>query len=190
MATRATSAVRGRAGILSAIEEALRARGYDGASIADIAEATGLGKSSLYHHFPGGKPEMAAACAEALAARMGENLAALEALGRPADKLAAFFAALDVYFASGERMCLMAMMGTSSASADLRPILSAAIGRTIASIAGILVEGGVAPALARERAEDAFAQIQGAVVLARATGDSAVFRRLVASLPARLLAKS
>jgi len=35
--------------------------GYDGTTLSVISEATGLGKASLYHHFPGGKEEMAAA---------------------------------------------------------------------------------------------------------------------------------
>jgi TetR/AcrR family transcriptional repressor of lmrAB and yxaGH operons len=41
-----------------------RDRGYEGASLADLSEATGLGKSSLYHHFPGGKEQMAEAVLE------------------------------------------------------------------------------------------------------------------------------
>ena len=40
---------------------AFRRKGYDGASLADLSAATGLGRSSLYHYFPGGKEEMARA---------------------------------------------------------------------------------------------------------------------------------
>ena len=36
-----------------------RAHGYEGATLALIGEATGLGKGSLYHFFPGGKAQMA-----------------------------------------------------------------------------------------------------------------------------------
>lgn len=32
--------------------------GYDGVTLSKISQATGLGKASLYHHFPGGKDEM------------------------------------------------------------------------------------------------------------------------------------
>jgi len=41
--------------------------GYDGASLSELSAATGLGRSSLYHHFPGGKEEMA----RAVIARVG-----------------------------------------------------------------------------------------------------------------------
>jgi AcrR family transcriptional regulator len=33
--------------------------GYDGVTLSKISQATGLGKASLYHYFPGGKAEMA-----------------------------------------------------------------------------------------------------------------------------------
>ena len=49
-----------RAGILPVLAEVFRAHGYEGASLSLITRATGLGKGSLYHLFPGGKAEMAA----------------------------------------------------------------------------------------------------------------------------------
>ena len=47
--------------VLPALAEVFREHGFEGASLARIAQATGLGKGSLYHYFPGGKTEMAAA---------------------------------------------------------------------------------------------------------------------------------
>ena len=35
-----------------------RQHGYDGATLSKISQVTGLGKASLYHHFPKGKDEM------------------------------------------------------------------------------------------------------------------------------------
>ena len=47
--------------MLTNLTEVFRRRGYEGASLAELAEATGLKKASLYHRFPGGKQEMAEA---------------------------------------------------------------------------------------------------------------------------------
>ena len=49
-----------RRDVLRALGEVFRAHGYEGASLTLITEATGLGKGSLYHLFPGGKEQMAA----------------------------------------------------------------------------------------------------------------------------------
>ena len=50
-----------RADALPALAEVFREHGFEGASLSLISERTGLGKGSLYHFFPGGKEEMAAA---------------------------------------------------------------------------------------------------------------------------------
>jgi AcrR family transcriptional regulator len=54
----------GRAEAVSRLAEVFRERGFDGASLSAISQATGLGKGSLYHHFPDGKEEMALAVLE------------------------------------------------------------------------------------------------------------------------------
>ena len=38
--------------------------GYDGTSLTILSQKTGLGRASLYYHFPGGKEEMANAVYE------------------------------------------------------------------------------------------------------------------------------
>ena len=58
---------RGRAAALPALAELFRERGFDGASLSDIGERTGLGKGSLYHFFPGGKEEMATSVLDEIA---------------------------------------------------------------------------------------------------------------------------
>ena len=44
-------------------------------------------------------------------------------------------------------------------------------------------EAGATAAVARQRAEDAILRIQGALVLARGSGNTAPFKRVLASLP-------
>ena len=44
--------------LLDAAERLFHERGYSAVSMADIAEATGIRKASLYHHVPGGKEEL------------------------------------------------------------------------------------------------------------------------------------
>lgn len=47
--------------IYSALTKVFRAKGFEGASLNEIADATGLKKASLYHRFPEGKTQMAEA---------------------------------------------------------------------------------------------------------------------------------
>ena len=47
--------------VVARLMKVFRREGYEGASLSRLSEATGLGRSSLYHHFPRGKEDMAAA---------------------------------------------------------------------------------------------------------------------------------
>jgi AcrR family transcriptional regulator len=44
--------------LLNRLFAIIRAKGYDGSTLNDFAEASGLQKASLYHRFPGGKEEI------------------------------------------------------------------------------------------------------------------------------------
>lgn len=47
--------------VLTALTKVFRAKGFEGASLKEIAAETGLKKASLYHRFPDGKKQMAEA---------------------------------------------------------------------------------------------------------------------------------
>uniref|UniRef100_UPI003B3A755C TetR/AcrR family transcriptional regulator n=1 Tax=Rhodopseudomonas sp. TaxID=1078 RepID=UPI003B3A755C len=96
-----------RAALLPLLGEVFRAHGYEGASLALITEATGLGKGSLYHFFPGGKKQMAAEVLAEIDGWFEANIFA--PLREPDDPRAAIDAMLtgvDAYFRSGARVCL------------------------------------------------------------------------------------
>lgn len=46
------------ADLLDALLGVFSAKGFDGASLAELSRACGRSKASLYHHFPGGKQQM------------------------------------------------------------------------------------------------------------------------------------
>jgi hypothetical protein len=54
----------------------------------------------------------------------------------------------------------------------------------------VIVEAGLPEPVARKRAENAVARVQGALVLARGIGDTTVFERTVEDLPRELLARA
>jgi TetR/AcrR family transcriptional repressor of lmrAB and yxaGH operons len=62
--------------LVAAALSLFQAKGYHGVAISDILDATGLPKGSLYHHFPGGKEELAIAAISFLADEVDARLAA------------------------------------------------------------------------------------------------------------------
>src|SRR4051812_1232031 len=88
--------------VIDRILAAFRQYGYEGASLGRLSEVTGLGRSSLYHHFPNGKEDMATAALNSVAAWFSENvLAALEGNDPPKKRLKRFSAKLSEFYKDG-----------------------------------------------------------------------------------------
>jgi TetR/AcrR family transcriptional repressor of lmrAB and yxaGH operons len=176
-----------RADTFPGLAETFRTYGFEGASLARIAAATGLGKGSLYHFFPGGKEEMAAAILGEIERWFEtEVFAPLREAADPASGIAAMLATVASYFQSGRRTCLLGAF----ALGDTRDRFARAIADYFiawrGALAAALQRAGHSAAAADELAEDVIAAIQGALVLARALDDPALFTRAVARVRVRL----
>lgn len=177
-----------RASALPALAEAFREHGFEGASLAILSKATGLGKGSLYNFFPGGKEEMMAAVLDNIDGWFADAIfTPLEQARDPATAVNGMFDDVTAYFRSGQRVCLVGALGLNSAGSAFTTKVKGYFTRWIAALARCLESGGVAPALAANLAEDAVSGIQGAIVLARAVGEEASFLRIVARRRAALL---
>jgi len=62
--------------LIAAALSLFQAKGYHGVAISDILDATSLPKGSLYHHFPGGKEELAIAAVAFISDEVDARLAA------------------------------------------------------------------------------------------------------------------
>src|SRR5258707_7695837 len=105
-----------RAELLPLLAEVFRSHGYEGATLALIGEATGLGKGSLYHFFPGGKAQMAAEVLSEIDAWFEVNIfAPLRSAEDPARAIAAMLKGTEDYFRSGRRVCLVGVFALGAA---------------------------------------------------------------------------
>jgi AcrR family transcriptional regulator len=178
-----------RADLLPKLADIFRARGYAGASLGEIGRATGLGKGSLYHFFPGGKAEMAeAVLADAAAWFEVEVLGPLRHPGDPRRSIREMCMALDAHHRGGRRVCPFALFALGEARDPFAPALRRHFQQWAEALARVLVLAGRGPAPARTEAADAIAAIAGAMVLARAADDPRVFAGALARAEARLLA--
>jgi AcrR family transcriptional regulator len=176
-----------RADVLPVLGELFREHGYDGASLSLIAARTGLGKGSLYHFFPGGKAEMAAAVLAEIAAWFeGRVFAPLRAEPDPRRAVAAMLDAVDEYFRSGRRVCLVGALALGDARDRFAAPIAGYFAEWRRALASALMHGGRAAAEAESLAEEAVGAIQGSLVLARALDDPGAFGRTLERLRARL----
>jgi AcrR family transcriptional regulator len=177
-----------RADVLPTLGEVFREHGFDGASLSVIGERTGLGKGSLYHFFPGGKEEMAAAVLAEIDGWFRTHI--FKPLEKDADAARAIrdmFDAVEEYFQSGRRVCLVGALALNESRDRFAPRIRGYFAAWADALEAALVRAGYGPKKAKARAEETLAAIQGALVLARAMHDPALFSRTLARLRKRLL---
>ncbi|MFG1479267.1 helix-turn-helix domain-containing protein [Xanthobacter sp. V4C-4] len=177
-----------RADTLPALAEVFRERGFEGASLAAITAATGLGKGSLYHFFPGGKEEMAAAVLTEIDGWFETQVfTPLRENAEAAAAIRDMLASVEAYFRSGRRVCLVGVFALGAERDRFAAQVEGYFSRWRAALADALRRAGHPGPDADALAEEALASIQGALTLARALADPQVFARALQRLEHRLL---
>ena len=178
-----------RSDAVASLAEVFREHGYEGASLALIGKATGLGKGSLYHFFPNGKEEMVQAVLVEIEQWFEDSVYSPLRDGDDAD--AAITAMLDEtakYFRSGRRVCLVGALAVTNTRDLFAQAIRGYFVAWVDALQAALVRQGRDAEQARLLSEDAVLSIQGAIVLSRALDDPAVFQRAIDQLHSRLAA--
>ena len=178
-----------RAEVVSHIFTVFRDRGFEGATLSEISQATGLGKSSLYHYFPNGKEDMVAAIFSLLSRWMAGNvLEPLRGTGTPAQKLRTMLRAFDELYDGGRNACVLGALVSGGGRARFQAELQSSFETWIDALRDLAVEAGVPRREARQRAEDAVVRFEGALIVAGGLGDPGPFKRAARQVERDLLA--
>ncbi|TXI12991.1 MAG: TetR/AcrR family transcriptional regulator [Rhizobium sp.] len=167
---------------ITLVAEVFRTLGYEGTSMSEITARTKLSKGSLYHFFPGGKEQMAAEIMAHIDAWFVTEMFRPLEEDEPRAAIARMWETTDSYFRSGRRVCLIGAFALDETRDRFSTAIRGYFQRWIEALAGALVKAGVSGARAKALAEDAVVGIQGALTLARALGDDAIFDRTLGKL--------
>lgn len=170
-----------RARLLEVALLLFRQRGFHGVAVSDVLVAAGAPKGCLYHHFPGGKEQMAVAVIEAVAAQVVQLLAAEPAI-TTAGALSRFGGRLQRWMQHTSRTpspSACALLASFAAVGDTAPAVAAAAETAYRRIAQVLAQRLLADGLderqARRTALLAIATIEGGGLVSQALGDPSLF---------------
>ena len=164
-----------------------RQYGYDGATLSKISEATGLGKASLYHHFPGGKDAMVKSVLNYADDWVEKNvLQPLASEGSEFERLQTMCDRINDLYGEGTQPCLLAILQVGTGREAFHPHIKAALDKWIGAIATVLVESGMDETLARQRGEHAIILIQGSLMASQGLDNPSLFQRVIKALPQQL----
>ena len=163
-----------RTRLIQAMTAALQKRGLHGSGLTELLADAGASKGVLYHHFPGGKTELAVAAIEATVARLCLLLDERMASNDPAAALMAWInnAQLRMAASGYENGCPLATIAleTTASDVEIRAALGAGFALIRVRVAAGLVRAGYDPGATDALAALLLAAYEGGLLQARAAG--------------------
>jgi TetR/AcrR family transcriptional regulator, lmrAB and yxaGH operons repressor len=180
-----TTATRAR--LLDQLGQVFRNRGYEGATLTRLSAATGLGKASLYHHFPGGKAEMIEVLLrEAVTEAQRRAFSHLDGPGTPAERLQRFLAGYGDYLQHSGGQCLLAVLTLGSGSSEHADRIATQLKDWQAALARAFEGCGQKRKRAARSAFDLLTQLYGAQAMARLAGEPKLLGQALKRLARRM----
>lgn len=182
--------------ILSSAQRLVQQRGFNGFSYADVANEVGIRKASLHHHFPT-KSELGLALIERYSSDTEQGLQRIFSENKRADDRLNAYVSLYSHSLVQNRMCLCGILASEALTLDeaLRPRIDRFFTRNIEWLTEVLAAGKSQRvfAFAGSAADHArlfLSSLQGAMLMARASGDRDGFSRTAEMLMKGLKSKS
>ncbi|SOE23552.1 DNA-binding transcriptional regulator, AcrR family [Spirosomataceae bacterium TFI 002] len=173
--------------LLAALSKVFRAKGYEGASLADLAEEVGLQKASLYHRFPQGKKEMA----DAVLAHIGQwvevNIFAVlrDATLSPNVRLKAALSHVRALYDGGNESCSFRAFSMESGLSLFEESINNGMNEWISAFTSLGISTNLTPEKAKEYALQTLIDIQGSLIVAKGMSDLQVFENTLQNIESR-----
>lgn len=181
------SRVQSKALLHAQLASVFQARGFEGATLNELAAAAGLGKASLYHHFPGGKAEMAAVLLRDAVAQLEKGaFARLNGTQPPQERLQRFVDSFSDYVDGGESHCFIAVLAQGSTAKAHKKLIAQQYDDWLRHLATVFEQTGDKPKRAERAAAKLLADLYGFLLVAKLRSDSKHFRQGVKRLKKEL----
>lgn len=164
--------------VIDGLMSVLMMKGYDGASLNELAEASGLKKASLYHRFPDGKKEIAAAVLTYVNEWVQKNIYALltDASVLPSERLEQVLQNIGALYNNGENSCIIRAMSLDASLEIFGEQVKETLQLWIDGFTALGVSFGFTKDVATEKALQTLINIQGSLVISKGLGSTNAFQ--------------
>jgi len=156
-----------REAMLGSAIRLFRERGVGDTSFADVLEASGAPRGSVYHHFPGGKKQLVSEAIESAGVYVAANFdQADDGPAEMVDRFASFYMR-ELERTDFREGCPLMAAAVAGASEEASIPAARAFSQIHTSLTNALIEAGVEARRASSLATLAISAIEGAIVLSR-----------------------
>ena len=175
--------------MLIGLTKTFRSKGYEGASLQELAEATGLKKASLYHRFPKGKQEMAAAVLAYLGKWVEEHIfhALFDESNHPGARLKNGLEQVRILYDQGNEACIFRALSMEAGLALFEVQVNTGMKQWIDAFHKIGLALGLSPLEAKKKALQTLVEIQGSLIVAKGLDDLDIFENTLRSIESSYL---
>lgn len=173
--------------ILNGLMSVFRAKGYDGSSLNELADATGLKKASLYHRFPGGKKEMTEAVLDFMESWIHNKVYAVLTDEKipTAQRLGEALMNIKLVYNNGREVCLYRSLSMDTGMALFGEKIEKGINQWLDSFVSLGRAVGLDESIAMQFAKQTFVDIQGSLVLSKALDTTEPFENAIDQIRTR-----
>ena len=163
--------------ILDGLSQVFRSKGYDGASLKDLSDATGLKKASLYHRFPSGKKEMADAVLHHIQNWVEEQVffELLNEDNSPSLRLQKGLNEIRLLYNGGREICIFRALSLQSGLELFANEINTGMQKWISTFETLGLSFGLAPTEAKNEATKTLIKIQGSLIVSKGLDNIEVF---------------
>lgn len=177
--------------MLLGLTKVFRSKGYEGASLQELAEATGLKKASLYHRFPKGKQEMATAVIEHLDKWVEENIfhVLLDENMPLQHRLKTGLDNIRTLYDNGNEVCIMRALSMETGLTLFEEQINIGMKRWIDAFYKFGIALNYSPDEAKRNALQTLIEIQGGLIVTKGMKDLGIFKKMLQKIENRYLSK-
>ncbi len=170
--------------LIEGLMSVIQSKGYNGSSLNDLANSTGLQKASLYHRFPKGKKEITSAVLTYVEQWVDINIVELlsDKEQKPNERLETVIENIDNLYEGGEKICVLRAL-TMDNNLDLfGNQLKKIMENWIRGFTNLGISFGLSEKEAKRKAEQTLILVQGSLVVSKAMSTLKPFQKTLVSI--------
>ncbi|TVZ14604.1 TetR/AcrR family transcriptional regulator [Maribacter sp. MAR_2009_72] len=177
--------------MLNGLSKVFKSKGYEAASLNELAQITGLKKASLYHRFPKGKQGMAAAVLLDIEKWVTQNIFDVlngDEEGLPEVRLKKALSSIEKLYDGGSEPCIFRAFSMQSALNLFEKNINDGMTSWVNAFTSIGIALQQSPDTARELALEVIIEIQGSLIVTKCMNDTTIFKNALIKIEKKYLA--
>ncbi|MFH4964057.1 TetR/AcrR family transcriptional regulator [Gaetbulibacter sp. M235] len=170
--------------LLIGLMSVLSSKGYEGSSLNELAESSGLQKASLYHRFPAGKKEIASAVLNYVNEWIHKNIYLLlvnQAISPP-KRLDEVIKNINILYNNGDSICILRSLSMNAGIEIFGDQIKESMELWINGFATFGMHCGYSETVALDKAYQVLVNIQGSLIVSKGLNSTKSYKAAIKAI--------